>query len=451
MKFEEHFSPLSVLNVGVLAERSSIEAKEKQDRDGTNFEFGQADGDGVPPLVSALKASGRQNAAKIGNHFSPEGPIPEAQKQAAKLFGASETWFLVGGDFEFRFESKWSKILDLEEAISQMNVIHVAGTNEKGSNLAIRLLASEAQSTLCNFTQKVSIICRILIMGTCSPGDYLIHPRNSHKSAISSLVLSGAIPKYIIPEYSYDWDIPDGVMPSQVENAIKELEKESKKAAAVFVPSPTYHGVCSKLSEISEVCHNHGIPLIVDEAHGAHFGFSDQLPYSALQQGADLVLQSTHKVLCSLTQSSMLHLSTKTSVDRERISMCLQSLQTTSPNNLLLASLDAARAQLNENPKTIFNEAINLATETIYLLKNIPGISVLDSSSFPNFQTRDPLRLTLGFWQLGLSGYQANDILHQDLMVICELVGSRSLTFAFNLGTCREQIQRLVSAIQQEC
>ncbi|KAK0599314.1 hypothetical protein LWI29_004178 [Acer saccharum] len=204
-----------------------------------------------------------------------------------------------------------------------------------------------------------------------------------------------------------------------------------------------------KLSEISEVCHNHGIPLIVDEAHGAHFGFSDQLPYSALQQGADLVVQSTHKVLCSLTQSSMLHLSTKTSVDRERISMCLQSLQTTSPNNLLLASLDAARAQLNENPKTVFNEAINLATETRYLLKNIPGISVLDSSSFPNFQTRDPLRLTLGFWQLGLSGYQANDILHKDLMVICELVGSRSLTFAFNLGTCREQIQRLVSAIQQ--
>ncbi|TXG66229.1 hypothetical protein EZV62_007504 [Acer yangbiense] len=312
---------------------SQHRGKEKQDRDGTNFEFGQADGDGVPPLVSALKASGRQNAAKIGNHFSP--PIPEAQKQAAKLFGASETWFLVGGDFEFRFESKWSKILDLEEAISQMNVIHVAGRKRK------------------------------------------------------------------------------------------ELEKEGKKAAA------------------------DGIPLIVDEAHGAHFGFSDQLPYSALQQGADLVLQSTHKVLCSLTQSSMLHLSTKTSVDRERISMCLQSLQTTSPNNLLLASLDAARAQLNENPKTIFNEAINLAAETRYLLKNIPGISVLDSSSFPNFQTRDPLRLTLGFWQLGLSGYQANDILHKDLMVICELVGSRSLTFAFNLGTCREQIQRLVSAIQQ--
>ncbi|KAK1582377.1 hypothetical protein Q3G72_014426 [Acer saccharum] len=292
---------------------------------------------------------------EIGNHFSPEGPIPEAKSKQPSYLEHQRLGF-------------W---------------------------LVVPLVASKQQ--YWHYKK------RILIMGTCSPGDYLILPRNSHKSAISSLVLSGAIPKYIIPEYSYDWDIPAGVMPSQVENAIKELEKEGKKAAVVFVPSPTYHGVCSKLSEISEVCHNHGIPLIVDEAHGAHFGFSDQLPYSALQQGADLVVQSTHKVLCSLTQSSMLHLSTKTSVDRERISMCLQSLQTTSPNNLLLASLDAARAQLNENPKTVFNEAINLATETRYLLKNIPGISVLDSSSFPNFQTRDPLRLTLGFWQLGFT------------------------------------------------
>ncbi|KAK0586859.1 hypothetical protein LWI29_013546 [Acer saccharum] len=395
-------------------ERTSIETEKKQD--------------GVPPfpLVNALKASGKLNAAgfhfpghnrgraapsslteiiglepfihdfncfpEIGFQFSPQGPISEAQKLAANLFGALETWFLVGG-------------------------------------------------TTCGI--------QAAIMATCSPGDYLILPRNSHKSAISALVLSGAIPKYIIPQYNYDWDIASGVLPSQVEKAIEELEKEGQKAGGVFVTSPTYHGVCSKLSEISEVCHNHGIPLIVDEAHGAHFGFHPQLPYSALQQGADLVVQSTHKVLCSLTQSSMLHLSTKSNVDRERISRCLQTLQTTSASNLLLASLDAARAQLNENPKTIFNEAINLANETRNLLKNIPGISILDSSSsFPNFPTRDPLRLTLGFLQLGLSGYQVNEILHNDLMVICELVGSRSMTFAFTLGTCREHIQRLVSSIQ---
>ncbi|KAL5751079.1 hypothetical protein ACOSP7_025682 [Xanthoceras sorbifolium] len=405
----------------ISQERNSQEAGKKQDGN----ETGRLEPDGLPPLVSALKASAKQNAAsfhfpghnrgraapssitqliglgpfihdlnalpELGTLFSPQGPISEAQKQAAKLFGALETWFLVGG-------------------------------------------------TTCGI--------QAAIMATCSPGEYLILPRNSHMSTISALVISGAIPKYIIPEYSYNWDIAAGVTPSQVEKAIKELEKEGQKPAAVIVTSPTYNGICSKLSEISQLCHCHGIPLIVDEAHGAHLGFHPQLPYCALQQGADLVVQSTHKVLCSLTQSSMLHLSRKSSVDRERISRCLQTLQSTSPNNLLLASLDAARAQLNENPKTIFNEAINLATESKNLVKDIPGISVLDSSIFPNFPAIDPLRLTLGFWQLGLSGYQANEILHRDLLVICELVGTRSMTFVVNLGTCREHVQRLVSALQ---
>ncbi|KAL0337157.1 UNVERIFIED_CONTAM: Arginine decarboxylase [Sesamum calycinum] len=109
-------------------------------------------------------------------------------------------------------------------------------------------------------------------------------------------------------------------------------------------------------------CVNNKIPLIVDEAHGAHFGFHPQLPISALAQGADLVVQSTHKVLCSLTQSSMLHVSGNI-VDREKICRCLQTLQSSSPSYLLLASLDAARAQLSDNHGTIFNQAIELALE----------------------------------------------------------------------------------------
>ncbi|GLT62824.1 hypothetical protein SLA2020_354320, partial [Shorea laevis] len=176
------------------------------------------------------------------------------------LFGSSETWFLVGG-------------------------------------------------TTCGV--------QAAIMATCSPGEFLILPRNSHISATSAMVFSGAQPKYIIPQYDFDWDIAGGVTSSQVEQAIKELEMEGRKAAAVFITSPTYHGICSNLTEISELCHSHGIPLIVDEAHGAHLGFHPQLPNSALQQGADLAVQSTHKVLCSLTQSSMLHMSGNI-VDSER-------------------------------------------------------------------------------------------------------------------------------------
>ncbi|KAJ8753205.1 hypothetical protein K2173_017799 [Erythroxylum novogranatense] len=380
--------------------------------------------DNSPPLVSALKASAERNAAsfhfpghnggraapssltqligmrpyihdlpelpELDNLFSPEGPILEAQIEAAKLFGSSETWFLVGG-------------------------------------------------TTCGI--------QAAVMATCSPGEHLILPRNSHISVISAMVLAGAIPKYIAPEYNCSWEIAGGVTPVQVEEAIKELEKESLKPAAVLITSPTYHGICSNLSDISELCHSNGIPVIVDEAHGAHLGFHPYMPPSALSQGADIVVQSTHKVLCSLTQSSMLHMSGDI-VDREKICRCLQTLQSSSPNYLLLASLDAARDQLAKNPETFFNGALELATEAKSLIEGIAGISVLDSSNFTNCSAIDPLRLTIGFSRLGLSGYETDELLDGDHNVICELVENKSVTFAINLGTCREHIQRLVIALK---
>jgi len=229
---------------------------------------------------------------------------------------------------------------------------------------------------------------------------------------------------------------------------MEELEMEGKKAAAVFITSPTYHGICSNLSRISELCHSRKIPLIVDEAHGAHFGFHSKLPKSALQQGADLVVQSTHKVLCSLTQSSMLHMSGNI-VDKERVCRCLRTLQTTSPSFLLLASLDAARAQLSENLDIAFNQAIALADEAKCELKQIPGISLLENTSFPASPAVDPLRLTVGFWNLGLSGYEADGILYKDDEVIGELVESTCITYVLNLGTSREHVERLLLGIKR--
>lgn len=234
----------------------------------------------------------------------------------------------------------------------------------------------------------------------------------------------------------------------QVDKAIQELGKEGRKPAAVFVTSPTYHGVCSNLREISQLCHLHRIPLIVDEAHGAHLGFHPQLPYPALHQGADIAVQSTHKVLCSLTQSSMLHMSGDI-VDRDRICRCLQTLQSTSPSYLLLASLDAARAQISESPGTVFNEAMELAVETKNTINEIPGISVLDFPRFSNFPAFDPLRVSIGVWLLGLSGFEADEILSREYGVVTELTGTRSITLAINLGTCREHVQRLVSGLRK--
>lgn len=234
----------------------------------------------------------------------------------------------------------------------------------------------------------------------------------------------------------------------QVEKAVKELERKGTKAAAVFVTSPTYHGICSDLSAICHLCQSYGTPVIVDEAHGAHLGFHPQMPKSALQQGADLVVQSTHKVLCSLTQSSMLHISGGI-VNRERVRRCLQILQSTSPSMLLLASLDAARAQISKNPETIFNEAMELSIEAKSSIEKIPGISLLDFPSFSSFIAIDPMRLTIGFWKLGLSGYEADEILSRDQRVIPEIVGTRSITIVISMGTCRDHLLRLVAGLKQ--
>nr|XP_043629613.1 arginine decarboxylase-like [Erigeron canadensis] len=318
---------------------------------------------------------------EIGSLFALEGPIWNAQKKAAELFGATQTWFLVGG-------------------------------------------------TTCGIQAS--------IMATCSPGDILILPRNAHKSTFSSMVLSGAIPKYITSEYDSDWDIVGSITPSQVEEAIQELDDQGLKASAILITSPTYHGICSNLEKISLLCHSHNIPIIVDEAHGAHLGFHEKFPQSALNQGVDISIQSTHKILSSLTQSSMLHMSGKL-VDRERLCQCLQSLQSTSASYLLLASLDAARAQLSGNPKTIFNKAVEIAMEAKNFIEKIPGITVLNCD--------DPLRITIGVWKLGISGFVANEILYEE-GVIAELSGTRSLTFAINLGTTRDDVMRLVSGLR---
>jgi arginine/lysine/ornithine decarboxylase len=230
----------------------------------------------------------------------------------------------------------------------------------------------------------------------------------------------------------------------QLGEAVKELEEDGKRVGAVLVTSPTYHGVCSNVQGIVSVCHPRGIPVIVDEAHGAHFRFHDSLPSTAIEQGADLAVQSTHKVLCSLTQSSMLHMSGD--VDVDKVSQCLQLLQSSSPSYLLLSSLDVARDKLSQN-RNIFDEPLAIASETKDLLARIPGISVLDlpcSASY--FPAIDPLRITLSASNLQLSGYEADDILYEGHQIVSELVGTRAVTFAVNLGTRVQDAEKLVQS-----
>ena len=181
--------------------------------------------------------------------------------------------------------------------------------------------------------------CGILtaIAAAVKPGGKLLMARNSHKSAYHAVVLNQLEPVYLYPEEVPEFQIPGGIRPEQVEKALLE----HPEIRAVFVTSPTYEGIVSDIRKIAEATHRHGAALIVDEAHGAHlpFGNGNYFPNGALQEGADLVIQSLHKTLPSLTQTAILHLKSQI-LDAKKVEQYLAVYQSSSPSYILIASME---------------------------------------------------------------------------------------------------------------
>jgi arginine decarboxylase len=208
---------------------------------------------------------------------------------------------------------------------------------------------------------------------------------------------------------------------------------------------PTYYGVCGDVAAITTLAHQYNIPLLVDEAHGAHFTFHSDLPTPALAAGADLTVQSIHKVLGALTQASMLHIQGSL-IDIDRVSKSLQLLQSTSPSYLLLASLDAARQQMAIQGEQLMAKTMQLAGDARNRISNIPGLSVLQAVvTTPGFVALDRTRLTVTVSELGLTGFAADEILAEH-GVIAELPSLQHLTFIISLGNTEADIERLVQA-----
>ncbi|MBE8966731.1 aminotransferase class I/II-fold pyridoxal phosphate-dependent enzyme [Nostocales cyanobacterium LEGE 12452] len=351
---------------------------------------GHKQGEGISqPLADLLgKAVFRADLtelADLDNLFAPQGVIQEAQQLAAEAFGALQTWFLVNGS-----------TCGIEAAI----------------------------------------------LATCGTGDKIILPRNVHSSAIAGLILSGAIPIFLHPEYDPVLDIAHSITPNAVESALQQ----HPDAKAVLTVYPTYYGVCGDLSAIANITHQYNIPLLVDEAHGAHFAFHPELPTPALAAGADLTVQSIHKVLGAMTQASMLHVQGNR-IDGDRISKALQLLQSTSPSYLLLASLDAARQQMALHGKMLMSRTLQLAEEARTRISQIPGLSVLEIphlAGSPGFVALDKTRLTVTVSGLGLTGFEADEILDEKFAVTAEFASLQHLTFIISLGNTPADIEQLV-------
>jgi arginine decarboxylase len=321
----------------------------------------------------------------LDNLQSPTGIILAAQELAAETFGAEQTWFVVNGS--------------------------TAG-----------VMAA--------------------IMATCGDGDKLILPRNVHQSAVAGLIHTGAVPIWVEPEYDRESDIAHCVTAATINDALSQ----HPDVRAVFIVAPTYYGAVGDTRSIAALCHERGIPLIVDEAHGAHFHFSPELPPSSLSVGADLVIQSIHKTLGSLTQSAMVHAGGNL-IDRSRFSHALRLFQTTSPSYLLLASLDAARQQMATQGRDLMARTIALARRARTEIATIDGLSIVDAPAIPTpgWQFLDLTRVTVTVTGLNITGFTADEILDRELNITAELPSLRHLTFIISIGNTAADIDRLIA------
>lgn len=344
----------------------------------------------VDLLGKAVFSADLTELADLDNLSAPQGVIQQAQQLAAEAFGAAQTWFLVNGS-----------TCGVEAAI----------------------------------------------LTTCGVGDKIILPRNVHSSAIAGLILSGAMPIFVNPEYDPVFDIAHSITADEVQAALKQ----HPDAKAVLTVYPTYYGVCGDLQAIAHITHEYNIPLLVDEAHGAHFAFHPELPTSALAAGADLTVQSIHKVLGAMTQASMLHVQ-GSRIDIDRISKALQLLQSTSPSYVLLASLDAARQQMALHGKQLMSRTLQLANDARDRISQISGLSVLLSPLqeyvSPGFVDLDKTRLTVNVSGLGLTGFAVEEMLDEQ-GVTAELATLQNLTFIISLGNTSDDIEELVQGFMR--
>ncbi|MCQ2077690.1 MAG: aminotransferase class I/II-fold pyridoxal phosphate-dependent enzyme [Bacteroidaceae bacterium] len=351
---------------------------------------GHKHGRGNPELVKLL---GRQcveldvNSMKpLDNLCHPISVIKEAEELAADAFGAAHAFLMVGGT------------------------------------------TSAVQTMVITASKK---------------GEKIILPRNVHRSVINALVINGAIPIYVNPDVDKRLGIALGMKISQVQKAIED----NPDAVAIIVNNPTYYGVCSNLKKIVELAHAHGMMVLVDEAHGTHFYFGEDMPISAMAAGADMACVSMHKSGGSLTQSSILL--TSSTVGPGYVRQVINLTQTTSASYLLLASLDISRRNLALRGREAFKDVVSMAEYARTEINKIGdfyayGSELINGDSIYDF---DKTKLSVFTLDIGLAGIEVYDLLRDEYDIQLEL-GDISNTLAYiSIGDRMRDIERLVSAL----
>lgn len=285
-----------------------------------------------------------------------------------------------------------------------------------------------------------------MIMAAVNPGDKIIIPRNAHRSVIGGVILSGAEPIFVLPEVDIELGIAMAVSPEQIEQAIKE----HPDAKAVLVVYPTYYGVASDIEKIASIVHKNKMLLLVDEAHGPHLKFSNYLPIQAIDAGADIVAQSTHKILGAMTQCSMLH-ARHHRIDVQKLKTMISLVQSTSPNYLLLASLDVARRQMAVEGKALLKRAVDLSIWLRNEINKIEGLYCFGEEKLgaQGAYALDITKLTVTVKGLYMTGAEAEKILRCKYKIQVELSDLYNILFILSYADGQREAETLLMALRK--
>ncbi len=280
-----------------------------------------------------------------------------------------------------------------------------------------------------------------MIMATVGPGQEILVPRAAHRSVHGALVLSGACPVYLESPQDEEMGVHHPVEPEVLARTLKA----HPQARAVFFTSVTPYGAAAAVEDLVTLGHQRELPVLVDEAWGPHLAFHPDLPTSALAAGADLVVHSAHKLLSALSQASMMHQSGHR-VDAARVEVALRMLQSTSPNCLLVASLDSARRQVALHGTRDWQSALDLADAARETLTLVPGLRCLGPDRCARY---DRTRLVVSALELGYTGVDLERHLRDREGIQVEMSDLRNIVVLVTPGHQSRDLERLVTGLRR--
>jgi arginine/lysine/ornithine decarboxylase len=290
-----------------------------------------------------------------------------------------------------------------------------------------------------------SISIHTAMLTVTGPGRKVLVDRNVHKSVVASLILAGVEPVWLRPCWDHERQIAH---PAPTEVVAAELQRHPDVSAVVLI-TPTEYGTGADVGGTAQLCHERGIPLLVDEAWGGHFGFHPAPPTAAVQAGADLAVQSLHKADGGLCQASIILLGGNL-VDPVDVRLRLDLITTTSPSALLYGSIDGWRRHLALDGEDLIDGALKRAAHLRDRLRRVADLDVIDESihEVPGVAEWDPLKLSVDVTRLGITGYQAKEWLQSEWQIAAQLGDARRVVFSLTYADDESALDRLGEALE---